>query len=159
MALLSGTRMASRPCATGKPAARAVVSRVASRARVVRARAAAATDENLGFKTMRDGIKVSDVVLDDDDDVWVGGVGRGGRLASLRVALSWTERRRRRRARCAAAHRDLDPSGPPPTLRLACLRLLLTTTATDHLSSALTHQPPAQVAAEETLLTPRFYTT
>lgn len=56
MALASSTRMAARPVPAAKPAARCVVQ---GRSRVVRARAAAGSPEDLGFKTMRDGVKVA----------------------------------------------------------------------------------------------------
>lgn len=53
MALMS-SRTVGRPVAGAKPARAVAISR----GRVVRARAAAST-EDLGFKTMRDGVKVA----------------------------------------------------------------------------------------------------
>lgn len=54
MAALMSSRMATRPM----PAAKAAKVATISRGRVVRARAAASAND-LGFKTMRDGVKVA----------------------------------------------------------------------------------------------------
>lgn len=54
MASLGARMQTSRPAAAGRAPRPAVISR----GRVVRARAAASTDD-MGFKTMRDGVKVA----------------------------------------------------------------------------------------------------